>query len=40
MNKTLLIFGAAVVAGYFLADTLKPYQPFTTAFVQGAKIAS
>jgi hypothetical protein len=39
MNKhTLIALAVGVAAGYFLADKLTGYQPFTKAYTTGASL--
>jgi len=40
MKTNTIIFAAAAVAGFFLADTLVGFQPFTFAYTEGAKIGT
>ncbi len=39
MGKHALIFIGAAAVGFFAAQSLVGYQPFTFAYTQGAKIA-
>lgn len=40
MKTHVLLFLGAAAVGYFAANTLAGYQPFTFAYQQGAKFAA